>query len=102
MVHPPRRRRLRHRLTPHGNTLAPERVEQAARELADLPFDELVTGGTAEGLDTAAALAAAGVYPVGLWADPSGLEYVSAHYAGLVGFLRVTARYRQGLVIRHG
>ncbi|MFF4342664.1 YfbM family protein [Kitasatospora sp. NPDC001540] len=74
--------------------LTPERVADAARVLAAVPFAALV-----DGLDPAD-LAAAGVYPVGLWSrDPFAFEYLAAHHAGLLRHLTRTARYRHGSLV---
>ncbi|MGW6917831.1 DUF1877 family protein [Kitasatospora sp. NPDC054939] len=74
--------------------LAADRVALAAAELEAVPFPALVGG------LVPADLAEAGVYPAGLWKDPHAWEFVSAHHADLTRFLRVTARYRQGLLVR--
>ncbi|MFD7731393.1 YfbM family protein [Kitasatospora phosalacinea] len=74
--------------------LAPDVVADAVRQLADRPFDAL-----ADGL-TPADLAAAEVYPTGLWArDPFALDYLAAHYVALLRYLTRTARYRHGLLL---
>ncbi|MFB7948067.1 YfbM family protein [Kitasatospora phosalacinea] len=74
--------------------LAPDVVADAARQLADVPF-----GALADGL-APADLAAAEVYPTGLWArDPFALEYLAAHHAALLRYLTRTARYRHGLLL---
>ncbi|QKW18809.1 YfbM family protein [Kitasatospora sp. NA04385] len=74
--------------------LPPDRVADAARQLAAVPFDVL-----ADGL-TPADLAAAEVYPTGLWSrDASALDHLAAHHADLLRYLTRTARYRHGLLL---
>ncbi|MFD8597273.1 DUF1877 family protein [Kitasatospora sp. NPDC059646] len=75
--------------------LTPEQVAALAGRLAVLPFDVLVADRTPAGL------AAAGLGPTALWADPYAFEHLRAEYAALHAFLDRTARYRHGLLVRY-
>ncbi|MEV4560258.1 YfbM family protein [Kitasatospora sp. NPDC049285] len=74
-------------------TLTSDQVAAAAGQLADVRFADLAAD------VTPADLAAAEVYPTGLWSDPYALDYVGAHYGELLAYLTRTARYRHGLLV---
>ncbi|MET8828264.1 YfbM family protein [Streptomyces sp. NPDC004610] len=74
--------------------LTPDRVGAAARALADLTPEAL-----GENVPEAE-LAAAEIYPQGIWDRDGGeLDWVLSEYHDLTRFFRIAARYRQGVVM---
>ncbi|MEV8595868.1 YfbM family protein [Streptomyces sp. NPDC052012] len=73
--------------------LTPEQVRAAADALTATPPGRLVEG------VTPADLARADIYPTIVWERGEPLDYVTAHYEGLVTFLRAAARDGHAVVV---
>ncbi|MFB6890653.1 DUF1877 family protein [Kitasatospora sp. NPDC056327] len=73
--------------------ILPDRVRLAADALAALDPGRLTEG------VAAADLAAAGVYPQGLWTSEDSLYLVTAEYRALSDFLRAVATRRHGVLV---